>query len=206
MEKSKVGVKKIKDTKVSEININAVNRNKSSRKSSKISSQETLNENVIMNPFKTFFSKHGLKLATLLLVLIVIAIFTSINQKINVDENSDIAALNADKYSKEIVNLYNRDQQLNEFYTEMNRVQTLVGTYLISNCTLNDNSFSGLVKNLNKEINNDIWPSLNSEKSKYYNGKYSIDENGNLKFKFSSKKIEPTWIHDESIARYVIFN
>jgi hypothetical protein len=145
-------------------------------------------------------------LSTLLLCLLVILIVKNLDKKIVIDEYSNITELDPNKYQAEILSLYNREGQLEAFLKEMDRVQSLVGRYLISNSTLKEDSFSNLVKTLNNEINREIWVELDSEKSTYYLGKYSIDENGYVKFRFETKEIQPNWINDERVQKYIILN
>ena len=40
----------------------------------------------------------------------------------------------------------------------------------------------------------------------YWNGTWSVDNKGKLKFKFSNKKIEPDWISDATVSNFVIAN
>ncbi|MEG1705030.1 MAG: hypothetical protein RR290_00450 [Clostridia bacterium] len=125
----------------------------------------------------SIFNKKYVRIATIFLaVLILIILITNMNKKIEINKDTNISKLDSSKYITEIISLYNRDGEETKFLTEMNRVQTLIGTYLINNSTLKENSFSDLVKKLNNEINNDKWNSLNSFKSVYYNGKYSIND------------------------------
>ncbi|MDF2865492.1 MAG: hypothetical protein K0R72_301 [Clostridia bacterium] len=206
MIENKVGSNKKTSSKLYKNNINVENSNRHGKKSNREKIMIMEKRSIMINNIKILFKKNFLKLSILFLALLVILIYTNSNKKISIDEYSNISELNASKYSSEIVNLYNRDGQLDLFLAEMNRVQSLVGIYLISNSTLKENSFSNLIKDLNKEINNDNWLKLDSEKSKYYNGKYTIDDTGNLKFKFGNKNMEPNWINNDNISRYVILN
>lgn len=202
MSKSKVVSNKIINSKSS--------KSITSKKMGKTNSREKINaierRIIILKNLRTFFKRNVLKVATLLIILSVIIVYTNSNKREVVDASSDISTLSAGKYSSEIVSLYNRDGEQDAFLKEMNRVQSLVGTYVISNSTLKEDSFSNLIKTLNKEINENSWTELKSEKSKYYNGKYTIDENGNLKFKFASKQIEPLWINNKDVSKYIILN
>lgn len=172
-----------------------------------INAKPKFNKDNIKVTKTNIFNKKYVRLAMVLLViLIVIILITTMNKKIDINVETNISALDSSKYSFEISSLYNRDGEEDKFLKEMNKIQTLIGTYLITNSTLNQNSFSDLVKKLNDEINNEYSSSLNLTKSIYYNGKYSIDEAGNLKFKFSNKKIEPNWINSDNLERYIIFN
>jgi len=193
---------RIRNNKVSKNNINATIKSKQGKTSSREKIIMAERKSIIVNKFK----KNILKVTPVLLILFIVLIYANSNKKLDINDNSDISNLNASKYKNEIVKLYNRDDQLDKFLIEMSRVQTLVGTYLITNSTLSEDSFSELVKTLNNEINNDKWVKLDSEKSNYYNGKYTIDNNGNVKFKFETKEIEPSWINSENISRYITLN
>ena len=37
-----------------------------------------------------------------------------------------------------------------------------------------------------------------------WNGKWSVNEKGNVKFKFASKDIEPSWVNDEEEKTKII--
>lgn len=202
MEKSKVGSNKTKNSNLSKNNKNSIIRTKMVKTNSREKIMEIEKNAIIRNKRK----KLIFTLSTLLLVLVIILAYNNSNKKIEIDELTDISSLNADKYQSEILNLYNRDGQLELFEQEMDRIQSLVGTYVISNSTLKANSFNDLITKLNNEINDNTWVELSSQKSKYYLGKYSIDENGYVKFKFSTKKIEPEWINNKEIEKYIILN
>ncbi len=202
MIKSKVRGNKAKNRKLNKNNINLKTNININEHSCREKIRMIERKSAILSKVK----KNFIKIAALVSVILVILIFTNLNKKIVIDEYTNIAELSSNKYSKEIIQLYNRDGELDTFLKEMNRVQSLIGVYVISNSTLKESSFSDLVKNLNKEINNNEWIKLNSSKSIYYNGQYTIDDSGNLKFKFGSKNIEPSWINDESIRRYITLN
>jgi len=193
---------KIRNNKVSKNNINTTIKSKQGKTSSREKIIMAERKSIIVNKFK----KNILKVSPVLLILFIVLIYANSSKKVDIDENSNISNLNVSKYSNEIVALYNKDDQLDKFLTEMSRVQTLVMTYVITNSTVNEGSFSDLVKTLNNEINKDKWVKLDSEKSNYYNGKYTIDNNGNVKFKFETKEIEPNWINSENISRYITLN
>lgn len=199
MERSKVGSKKVKNSNLSK---NSIIKEKMVKTSSREKIMQ-LEKNAII---KNKRNKVIFTLSALLLVLVIVLVYNNSNKKIIIDEYTDISDLNANKYQSEILDLYNRDGQLEAFMQEMDRVQSLVGTYVISNSTLKSNSFDELISKLNNEINDDTWVELNSQKSKYYLGKYSIDDKGYVKFKFGSKKIEPEWINNSEIERYIILN
>lgn len=202
MDKSKVGSKKVKNNSLFKTKTVSSIKSKIAKTNSREKIREIEKNAIIRNKR----NRNLFTLTTLLLVLTIILIYNNSNKRIAIDEYSNIIDLDSKKYQSEILQLYNREGELEAFLTEMNRVQTLVGTYLISNSTLEENSFRELTKNLNKEINKEIWVKLNSEKSKYYYGDYTIDNSGYVKFKFNTKEIEPKWVNDDSVSKYIILN
>ena len=61
-------------------------------------------------------------------------------------------------------------------------------------------------KEIVKELKKDSWSGILNNKSTYYVGQYILDEKCNIKFKFKSKEIEPNWINDEEVKKYIILN
>ncbi|MNP75467.1 hypothetical protein D3C76_1725310 [compost metagenome] len=76
----------------------------------------------------------------------------------------------------------------------------------MNNSTLDKNSFKDIVKDMKKELSKSEWKLLNLEKSKYWSGNWSLTDEGDVKFKFSKKDIEPDWIKDNDISSMVILN
>ena len=149
----------------------------------------------------------------LLIVLLMVIMFfvitlvkVSNKPKIVLDDTTILTTLNINEYSLEIVAMYNREGQLELFKNEMDRIQNIIGKYIIENMTISDEAQKELIKGINKELKKDTWKEILNNKSTYYVGDYSVDENGNLKFKFKIKEIEPTWINDASISKYIILN
>ena len=63
----------------------------------------------------------------------------------------------------------------------------------MDNMTTDENSFDELYEKINKDLEAGNYTEIESEKLTNWNGSWSIDENGVLKFKFASKDIEPSW-------------
>ena len=146
----------------------------------------------------------GVVLAIILLIVVVVCVINKPNVLIN--DNTNIENLDTSKYAKEIVNQYNKEGQKELFLTEMDRIQNLVGMYLLSNITEEQSSLDKILKEVESELKSNNWNKILNNKSTYYKGEYSLDESGNLKFKFASKEIEPNWVKDEKVAKYIILN
>lgn len=160
-------------------------------------------KNIKITRMQTLFISGCILIAIIFLVIVII--ITSDGKNIKVSESS-ISKVDVSKKANEIVSMYNRDGEKELFINEMNRVQNLVATYLISNMTTDENSKASIINEIKKEISSDNWNKVLSNKSTYYRGSYYLDDNGNVSFKFETKEIEPNWIKDEDVAKYITLN
>ena len=154
--------------------------------------------------------KNGylIKLWTFRGVIVVIACVIIINIVNSIkwipDINKvDISAINPNTYSNEILEKYNQDSEKEKFEEYIVKLEENIAIYILNNTTVKDDSFKKLVDDAEKIINSNNWTKLNIKKDEYYNGKYFLDENGKLKFRFEIKEIEPNWAKD---SKYVILN
>ena len=147
--------------------------------------------------------KFSISILILILLFFVISDFLG-SKKINT--NTDITKINANKYSKQILAEYEKDGMEQSFLEYYEKLQTAIGMYIFNNSTLDSNSFSDISKTLNEDLKNSKLEKLGMDKSTLWNGNFSIDENGVLKFKFANKGIEPSWIKDDKLQSKVILN
>ena len=145
----------------------------------------------------------GVLIAIIFLVIVLINFSDGSNVKLT---ENNVSKVDISKKASEIVSMYNRDGEKELFIKEMSRIQNLVATYLISNMTTDETSKEGVIEEIKNELSSDNWNKILSEKSSYYRGTYLIDENGNVKFKFETEFIEPSWIKDEDVSKYVVLN
>ena len=149
--------------------------------------------------------KDKKKFGIIILVLVVIIILIiALNGKVKIDDTTDLSKLDTKKYSKELVEKYNSSKE--KFLEDYNLIQGGVGLYIINNATLDSDSFSNMYKEITDMFSSSNWSKIDVEKNTYWNGTWSIDENGILKFKFGSKELEPTWVNDSDILGKVILN
>lgn len=143
---------------------------------------------------------------SIVIIISVIVIVVSINKKIEINDTTDISKLNATKYYEEIKSEYNKDENKDKFIEDCNKIQEKIGMYVINNSTLDDMSFEKLISNLNEKFENNDFSFLDMDNPTYWNGNWNVDKKGKLKFKFSNKKIEPSWISDTMVSDFVIAN
>ena len=140
-----------------------------------------------------------------LLGIIVLIVFVSFfNRKQEINDETDLSKLNSKKYSSELLVKYNQSKE--KFLDEYDKIQSGVGMYIINNSTLDENSFEKVNKKIAYMFDSDDWSMINVDKNTFWNGKWSIDNSGTLKFKFAQKSIEPSWIGDEDIKNKIVLN
>ena len=139
-----------------------------------------------------------------LALLIVILIFA--NKKQDISNVDDYSNLNAKKYSNELFEKYNTEESKNKFLDDYDFIQGAVGMYIMNNSTNQPDSFTNIIKDLKEELAKGTWDKLDYERPTFWNGEFSVDDNGIVKFKFSSKSIEPSWVKDEELDGKIILN
>lgn len=144
-------------------------------------------------------------MAVILIIVIILIVATS-NIKNPIDDNTNISRLNANKYSSELLEIYNKPEAKEEFLDDYDKIQTSIAMYILNNSTKDENSFSNILSIIKKELKKSNCGSLQVEKTSNWNGEFTIDDNGSLKFKFGIKSIEPNWINDSEVINKIIKN
>lgn len=150
-------------------------------------------------------NKNKLVIAIILVVLVVIAVII-LTKKTDLSKIDDYSKLDANKYSKELLEEYDNEEGKKKFIEDYDYIQGEVGMYIMENFTEEEGSFMSIVNELNEELKKDNWEKIDYEKPKFWNGTYSVDDNGIVKFKFSNKNIEPSWKNDDDLYEKIIFN
>lgn len=154
--------------------------------------------------------KINLSRFILFIIVIIVIIFVILNLvgvfNPKIDSTTDLSKVNANKYSEQILIQYEKDGMKENFLEYYNKLQTAIGMYILSNSTLDSNSFSNISNTLNDDLKKEEYSTLGVEKSTVWNGYFSIDSNGIVKFKFKNKEIEPSWIIDSDLQSKIILN
>ena len=138
----------------------------------------------------------------LIVVVIVIIFFCVTNAKVEIKHTTDITKLDTKKYLNELAEIYSNKKD--KFLEDYEKIQGGVGMYIISNTTLDDNSFSILYTDVNTILSSDDWGKIEVDKNTFWKGTWSINQDGILQFKFESKELEPNWIVDEDISGKIL--
>lgn len=157
--------------------------------------------NIVIKDMKRFGIAIGILVALIIIIGIIIA--TVINSGYN---ENNISSANAKKYSNEILNKYETKEMKQEFINNYIKVQNAVGMYIMNNTTTEEGSFDNIILKLRKVLKSNNWEVINIEKPDLWNGEWQLDQDGNVKFKFSIKDIEPNWVKDIDISSKIILN
>lgn len=141
----------------------------------------------------------------ILIIVCICIVVLKINDNSDI-KSDDIANISVSKNHSKILEFYNKEGMREKFISDYNEVQKAVGMYIMNNSTLDNDSFSNIISSLNDEFKKEKWDESIIKKPTDWNGVWSVDENGIVKFKFSSAKIEPAYIDDKEIISKVIKN
>lgn len=136
---------------------------------------------------------------------ILIVIILCVN--IGADSDSNLSKINPKKNSSQLQKKYDTVEMKNLFLSDYTVLQNNIGIYIMNNSTMDSNSFSSLIANINKELKKDTW-NLGEIQNKptSWNGKWFVTEEGILKFSFSNKDIEPSWAKDSDVLEKIDLN
>ena len=151
--------------------------------------------NIVIKDMKRFGIAIGILVALIIIIGIIIA--TVINSGYN---ENNISSANAKKYSNEILTKYETKEMKQEFIDNYIKIQNAVGMYIMNNTTTEEGSFDNIILKLRKALKSNNWEIINIEKPDLWNGEWQLDQDGNVKFKFSIKDIEPSWINDIDVS------
>ncbi len=136
---------------------------------------------------------------------ILIVIILCVN--IGADSDSNLSKINPKKNSSQLQKKYDTVEMKKLFLSDYTVLQNNIGIYIMNNSTMDSDSFSSLIANINKELKKDTW-NLGEIQNKptSWNGKWFVTEEGILKFSFSNKDIEPSWVKDSDVLEKIDLN
>lgn len=155
--------------------------------------------------------KNKKKFVIMLLVLVgVIVVLSNIvinsSKRIQIDQTTELNKLNPQKYKEQIYNIYQQDAMMQTFLDDYNNIQEKVTLYILNNSTLEEESFPNIIKEIKKDFSKSNFKKFDLDIPNTWNGKWSIDDEGIVKFKFSISQIEPSWITNSLVSEYIILN
>ena len=147
--------------------------------------------------------KFLLFVGILVMIISCVIVIISFNKKVEINDATDISRLNANKYYEEIQAEYNKVESKDKFLNDYNNIQNSIGVYIINNSTISDSSFENLISEINDSLSKNNFEKFELDVPTFWNGKWSVNEKGKLRFKFQNKKIEPIWIDSEELINII---
>ena len=146
-------------------------------------------------------------ITSMLIISFVILIVIILCVNIRADSDSNLSKINPKKNSSQLQKKYDTVEMKKLFLSDYTVLQNIIGIYIMNNSTMDSNSFSSLIANINKELKKDTW-NLGEIQNKptSWNGKWFVTEEGILKFSFSNKDIEPSWVKDSDVLEKIDLN
>lgn len=145
-----------------------------------------------------------------IIIIILIALVSIVISVKNADtfkfpDNTKAKYLN-EKNSGKIRLVYNSNEKKEQFLNLAKDIEIRTVNYYINTITPKK-SLEVVISNMNKEFSKKEWTLIDMKKPKEWIGSWSADKkNGDVKFKFLNKKMEPNWIDDKDVIKYIIKN
>lgn len=143
--------------------------------------------------------------------VIALTVIISVIVGINVHNAHKSLELNVDtEYSEENAlkarNLYNTEDMKNEFLDVAESISSSVSQKLLDGTVIDSASLNKSIQNINEVLSSTNWDTLSLVRPTKWIGTWYLDASGFVKFKFSSKTLEPDWAGDESVSKYIVLN
>ena len=159
------------------------------------------------NSSKITVNKNRLVLVIVAVVVIVLAIvgIIMIFNKKDISKVSDYSSL-SNRYADDLKAVYDTEESKNKFIDDYDFIQGAVGFYFMDNSTTEEASFETLISRVNEIFKSDNWEVLSIDKPTFWNGEFSVTDEGIVTFKFKTKAMEPSWINDEELQGKIELN
>ena len=118
-------------------------------------------------------------ITSMLIISFVILIVIILCVNIRADSDSNLSKINPKKNSSQLQKKYDTVEMKKLFLSDYTVLQNNIGIYIMNNSTMDSNSFSSLIANINKELKKDTW-NLGEIQNKptSWNGKWFVTEEG----------------------------
>lgn len=141
---------------------------------------------------------------TIIIALIVLISNISKADTFSSPDNTKAKYLN-EKNSSKVKMVYNSNEKKDQFIALAKDIELRIVNYYINTIT-KTNSQESVINNLNRQLEKREWTSIDMREPQEWIGSWSVDKTGALKFKFLNEKMEPNWINDKDVTKYIVKN
>lgn len=103
-------------------------------------------------------------------------------------------------------NMYDAKDMKEEFITTAKELSNVVYSKILDGSITDEQSLKKFIEQYNKVLDTDNWENLGLEYPSKWIGKWYLDNNGFVKFKFATNTIEPEWVNDTDVQDYIVVN
>lgn len=162
---------------------------------------------------KSVTTKKGQNVRNIVIFIIsislIIALTLVINNIIKSDtfstpDNTKAKYLN-EKNSGKIKETYSTQENRDQFLSLAKAIELKIANYYI-NTTSSQEKFDIALDKLNEEFKQTEWKTIGMQDPKEWIGEWNVDKTGAVKFKFLNKQMEPEWINDVEVSKYIVKN
>ena len=142
---------------------------------------------------------------------IALTLIISIIDCINAFSKNATYTLNVDnEYSEESAlkaqQSYDTSEMKDEFVQTFEEISAVLSSKLLDGTITDEQALRESIKNINKTLSSNDWSALNLNRPVKWIGTWYLNDNGFLKFKFSSKAFEPSWVNQECVSEYIVLS
>lgn len=101
---------------------------------------------------------------------------------------------------------YNSLEYKEMFLNDAKYIEIKLSNLILDGSVTNQATLDKKVNTINKILKGKSWDNLDMKYIGRWDGNWYLDNNGMVKFKFSSGNIEPKWIQNSDISVYIVKN
>ncbi|MBR5228172.1 MAG: hypothetical protein IKV94_06020 [Clostridia bacterium] len=137
-------------------------------------------------------------------ITVIISAFAVAN---SLSENNEMALdYTVEENASKAKLLYDELEMKNEFLSIAKTLSDNVYSMLLDGTVVDDAGLNKKISSYNSILATDNWNTFGLEYPENWLGKWYLNKQGIVKFKFASKEIEPGWINDSDVVDYIEVN
>ena len=110
----------------------------------------------------------------------------------------------SDKNAEQLKLVYEEEGNKEKFLSDVKTIQNAVSMAILNDNVVDAATMESKVNELNKELKQNKWKTLNIEVPTFWVGTWSVDNSGSVKFTFLNKDSIPSWVEDSDVKNHIV--
>lgn len=110
----------------------------------------------------------------------------------------------SDKNAEQLKLVYEEEGNKEKFLNDVQLIQNAVSMAILNDNVVDAATMESKVNELNKELKQNKWKTLNIEVPTFWVGTWSVDSSGSVKFTFLNKDSMPSWVEDADVKNHIV--